>query len=157
MTRGRRAVLIAVAIALGAVACAPRRPTHTAVRDCVGDAEARRRACLQDCEGEFEDVFVGCYGAPSPCTARCQQQQMGCQAEPLGALRACTEGDPESCDGRLRSERAACATAPDRARCEADARRRASACWAACRRTSGPALRHCGETFTACLDGCVAR
>src|SRR5579884_2426842 len=129
-------------LGLGAAlaACAPRRPTVATVERCLDAAEADRRACFQDCEGWYEEAFVACYGGP------------------LADLKACGEAaeNPASCQARLGANRAACASRPDRAACEEDARRRAAACWRTCESTQAPALERCATTFKACLDGCLA-
>ena len=150
--------LAALAIA-GAIGCAPHRLTHVAVQRCVDRSENDRRDCFRDCEGDFEDAFVACYGGPSPCTTDCRNRQLACQAAPLRDLNLCSEtpNDPRSCQSQLRGARDSCVRRPDRAACEEDARRRAAECWQSCQRTSGPALQQCAQTFTRCLDACVPR
>jgi hypothetical protein len=157
MRRGARRLFI---LGLGAclAACALRRPTVATVRRCVDEAEADRRACFQDCEGWYEEAFVGCYGGHGTCTDRCRAEQLACQAGPLADLKACGEAadNPASCQTRLGADRAACAAQPDRAACEDEAQRRAAACWQTCQSAQAPALERCARTFKACLEGCLA-
>jgi len=151
--------LMAVGAAICLAGCAARRPTHAAALDCVERADADRRSCLQGCEGEFEEAFVGCYGGPNSCTERCETRQLACQAGPLHDLTLCAEAaeNPRSCQSQLHADLHACAGRPDRAACEEDGRHLAVACWQACRRAHGFALERCAETFRTCLDGCVPR
>jgi hypothetical protein len=136
--------------------CAARRPTHATAVACIERADAGRRSCFQECEGEFENGFIACYGR-SACTERCETEQLVCQAGPLNAMASCGEAaeSEASCRSRLHADLQACPAGADRAACERDARRRAAACWAGCRRANGPALERCTEAFTGCLDGCL--
>jgi hypothetical protein len=150
-------------IVLGAAVClagcAARRPTRATVHPCVERVVADRRACFRDCEGAFEQAFVGCYGGPNTCTERCETQQLVCQAGPLRTLNLCGESaeNPRSCQAQLRADQQGCAGRPDRAACEEDARHRAAACWQMCRGAQDPALKRCAVAFKTCLDGCVPR
>jgi hypothetical protein len=150
--------VIVVGAVFALAGCAGRRPPHDTVLKCVERAEADGRTCVQGCEGEFEEAFVGCYGH-NPCTNRCETRQLACQEGPLRDLALCGEAaeNSGSCQARLRVDLQDCASRPDRAACEDDGRRRAAACWQACQRVYGPALERCAETFRTCLDGCVPR
>jgi hypothetical protein len=158
-TGGNARRLLMFAIAAGLLGgCVARRPTHARIEQCIGRADAERRGCVGQCEGDFEDAFVACYGGPDDCTRRCQGQQLACQQGPLSALGLCagTPEAPGSCAEALRSERAACGARADRVACEGDARRRASTCWQNCQRAQGPALERCAQSFGSCLDACIA-
>jgi hypothetical protein len=150
--------IVAVALLVWLPGCAPRRPTHATALACVERMEADRRGCFQDCEREFEDAFVGCYGR-NRCTDACETRQLACQAGPLRELSLCGEGpdDPSSCQARLHSDLQACADRSDRVACEDGARRRAAGCWQVCRRAHAPVLDRCAMTFRTCLDACVPR
>jgi hypothetical protein len=152
-------LVVVLGVAVSLAGCAPRRPARAAASACVERADASRRSCFQDCEGEFEEAYVACYGGPSTCTGRCETQQLACQAGPLHDLGVCGEAadNPRSCQERLRAERQACGGRPDRTACEDDAARRAAGCWQACQQTAGPALERCASGFKTCLEGCVAR
>jgi hypothetical protein len=158
MIRGAIWPLIAVGAVLCLGGCPARRATRATVLGCIERAEGDRRTCLQGCEGEFEEAFVGCYGH-NACTDGCETRQLVCQGGPLHDLTLCGEAaeNPRSCQTQLHVDLHACAGRPDRAICEDDARRQAAACWRACRRTHGPALQRCAETFQTCLDGCIPR
>jgi len=158
MFRGLIWPVIVVAAAYCLAGCAGRRPARATVLACVERAEADRRTCMQGCEGDFEEAFVGCYGH-NACTDRCETRQLACQAGPLHDLALCGEAaeNPDSCQARLHVELPACAGRSDPAACENDARRRAVGCWRVCQRAHGPALEGCAEAFTTCLDGCVPR
>ena len=158
MIGGRIWPVIVVGAAFCLAGCAPRRPARATVLACVERAEAERRTCLQGCEGDFEEAFVGCYGH-NACTNGCETRQLACQAGPLHDLALCGEAveNPDSCQARFHADLHACAGRPNRAACEDDGRRRAVACWRVCRRAHGPALERCAGTFRTCLDGCVPR
>jgi len=127
MIRGRIWPVIVVGAAFCLAGCAPRRPARATVLACVERAEAERRTCLQGCEGDFEEAFVGCYGH-NACTNGCETRQLACQAGPLHDLALCGEAveNPDSCQARFHADLHACAGRPNRAACEDDGRRRAS-------------------------------
>ncbi len=158
MIRGGIWPVVVAGAAFCLAGCAARRPTHATVLACVERANADRRSCIQGCEGDFEETFVGCYGH-NPCSDRCETQELACQAGPLHDLALCGEAaeNPDSCQAQLHADLQACASRLNRAVCEEDGRRRAVACWQACRRAHGPALERCAEAFRTCLDSCVPR
>jgi len=154
----RQAWVVVVALAaIPAVSCAPL-PRREAVVRCVDSASRDRAACHRDCEDDFGDDFLACYGPPNPCTTRCQSEQAGCQDPPFRALRACEgdPGEPRSCRARIDAERAACRKDPHPHDCDTAARARGFECWQTCQRAHEPALQRCAARFKACLDGCVS-